>query len=117
MRRPTTVEAVHIAPGVKIEQHPVIEGPFVEVREVVVAPLYPRGVRFLHEVCVPALLRQVEIRPAVAEIMTAYLNTPEGRRCRPESVRQVLARLYQENVLVAGTEAFTPTTPGEIQSD
>jgi flavin-dependent dehydrogenase len=117
MRRPTTVGAVRIAADVRIELRPVIEGPFVEVREVVVAPPYPRGVRFLHEVCVPVLLHQVETRPAVADIMTAYLTTPEGRRCRPESVRQVLARLYRENVLVADAAAFTPTAPGETQSD
>ncbi len=117
MRRPTTVGAVRIAADVRIELRPVIEGPFVEVREVMVAPPYPRGVRFLHEVCVPVLLHQVEIHPAVADIMTAYLSTPEGRHCRPESVRQLLARLYRENVLVAGAEAFTPTAPGETQSD
>jgi flavin-dependent dehydrogenase len=104
VQKPTRVANVRIAPDVKIEQRPVIEGPFVEVREVVIAPPYPRGVRFLQEVCVPVLLRQVETRTAVAEIMTAYLSTPEGRHCRPEAVRQVLARLYQENVLIAVDE-------------
>jgi hypothetical protein len=89
---------------VKIEQGPVIEGQFVEVREVVIAPLYPRGVRFLQEVCVPVLLRQVDTHTAVADILTAYFNTPAGRHCRPESARQVLARLYQENLLVAVEE-------------
>lgn len=99
--RPKRVTAVYIAPEVTIEQRPVIEGPFVELREVVIAPPYPRGVRFLQEVCVPVLLRQMETHAEVADIMTAYLNTPEGTHCRPESVRQVLARLYQENVLLA----------------
>lgn len=100
-QKPTRVNALRWAPGATIQQRPVIEGSFVELREVVVAPPYPRGVRFLQEVCVPVLLRQIETRTAVADIMTAYLSTPEGRHCRPESVRQVLARLYQENVLVA----------------
>ena len=100
-QRPTKVVAVRIAPEARIEQGPVIEGPFVEMREVVIAPPYPRGVRFLQEVCVPVLLRQVETYTGVADILTAYLNTPEGRLCRPEAVRQVLARLYQENVLLA----------------
>jgi hypothetical protein len=86
---------------VTIEQRPVIEGPFVELREVVIAPPYPRGVRFLQGVCVPVLLRQVETQAGLADIITAYLNTPEGKHCRPESVRQVLARLYQENILLA----------------
>ena len=74
------------------------------MREVVIAPPYPRGVRFLQEVCVPVLLRQVEMYTGVADILTAYLNTPEGTHCRPEAVRQVLARLYQENVLLAVEE-------------
>ena len=103
-QKPTRVTALRWASGVTIRQCPVIEGPFVEVREVVIAPPYPRGVRFLQEVCVPVLLRQVETQAGVADIMTAYLNTPEGTHCRPESVRQVLARLYQENVLVAVQE-------------
>jgi hypothetical protein len=104
LQRPTRVAAVRIAPDVKIKQGPVIEGQFVEVREVVIAPPYPRGVRFLQEICVPVLLRQMDTHTAVADILTAYLSTSEGRHCRPESVRQVLARLYQENVLVAVEE-------------
>ena len=87
-----------------------IEGPYVELREVVVAPPYPRGVRFLQDVCVPTLLSLVEAHGAVADVIAAYLNCAEGRRCPPESVRQVLARLYQEGVL-------TVTVPGESQSD
>lgn len=104
MQRPIRVMAVRLAPDVKIEQGPVIEGQFVEVREVVIAPPYPRGVRFLQGVCIPVLLRQVETHTGVADILTAYLNTPEGRLCPPEAVRQVLARLYQENVLLAVEE-------------
>ena len=104
MQRPIRVTAVRIAPDARIEQGPVIERQFVEVREVVIAPPYPRGVRFLQEVCVPVLLRQVETYAGVANILTAYLNTPEGRLCRPEAVRQVLARLYQEQVLLAVEE-------------
>jgi flavin-dependent dehydrogenase len=100
-QKPTRVTALRWASGVAIEQRPVIEGSFVEVREVVVAPPYLRGVRFLQGVCIPTLLRQIETHAGVADIMAAYLNTPEGRHCHPESVRQVLARLYQEKVLAA----------------
>jgi len=110
LRTPHSVSHLRLAPGVTIEQRPVIEGPYVELREVVVAPPYPRGVRFLQDVCVPTLLRLVEAHGAVADVIAAYLNCPEGRRCPPESVRQVLARLYQEGVLTA-------TEPGESQSD
>ncbi|MBI3801584.1 MAG: hypothetical protein HY268_32010, partial [Deltaproteobacteria bacterium] len=99
IRNPQFVSYVRLAPGVAIEPRAVIEGPYVELREVVVAPLYPRGVRFLQNVCVPTLLRAVETHGAVAEVIGAYLQSPEGKRCPPESVRQVLARLYHENVL------------------
>jgi len=92
---------VRLTPGVTIAQRAVIEGPYVELREAVVAPPYPRGVRFLQNVCVPTLLRAVETHGAVADVITAYLQSPEGKRCPPESVRQVLARLYQEGVLTA----------------
>jgi flavin-dependent dehydrogenase len=98
---PQRVSHLRLAPGVTIEPRPVIEGPYVELREVVVAPPYPRGVRFLQHVCVPTLLRAVEAKEAVADVIAAYLQSAEGRHCPPESVRQVLARLYQEGVLVA----------------
>jgi hypothetical protein len=90
-----------LTPGVTVEPRPVIEGPFVELRDAVVAPPYPRGVRFLQGVYVPVLLEVVKAHSAVAGAMTAYLQTPEGKGCPPESVRQVLARLYQEGVLTA----------------
>ena len=101
IRNPQPVSHVRLAPGVTIESRAVIEGPYVELREAMVAPLYPRGVRFLQNVCVPILLRAVEAHGAVAEVIGAYLQSPEGKRCPPESVRQVLARLYHENVLTA----------------
>ena len=108
-RNPQSVSHVCLAPGVRIEPRAVIEGPYVELREVVVAPLYPRGVRFLQNVCVPTLLRAVETHGAVADVIAAYLRSPEGKRCPPESIRQVLARLYQEAILTA-------TAPGESRS-
>jgi hypothetical protein len=98
---PRSVSHVRWAPGVTIEQRAVIEGPYVELREAVIALPYPRGVRFLQDVCVPTLLRAVETHRAVADVITAYLQSPEGKHCPPESVRQVLARLYQEGVLTA----------------
>ena len=104
------VSQLKIAPEVTIEQHPVIEGPFVEVRDVVIAPLHPRGVRFLDNVCIPTLLQAVREYGAVADIMQAYLRSPEGSQCPPESVRQILARLYREGVL-------TTIAPGETRSD
>jgi flavin-dependent dehydrogenase len=96
---PQRVSHLDLAPGVTIEPRPVIEGPFVELRDTVIAPPYPRGVRFLQGVCAPILLDAVKAHGVIASIMTAYLQTPEGKGCPPESVRQALARLYQEGVL------------------
>src|SRR5262249_10877207 len=110
IRQPRSVSSVRLAPGVTIAPRAVVEGPYVEFREAVVAPPYPRGVRFLQGVCVPTLLRAVETHGAVATVIAAYLQSPEGQGCPPESVRQVLARLYQEGILTA-------TAPGESQSD
>ena len=95
------VSTLRIAPGVTIEQRPVIEGPFIELREVVVAPLYPRGIRILQQVHLPKLLTIVRQQSAVGDIMTQYLATTEGKNCPPETVRQTLARLYQEEILVS----------------
>jgi flavin-dependent dehydrogenase len=95
------ISALHVAPEVTIEQRPVIEGPYVELREVVVAPRYPRGVRTLQQVYLPRLLGIVRRQSAVSTIMTQYLATPEGKQCPAESIRQVLARLYQEGILVS----------------
>lgn len=104
-----TVSHLTLASGVTIEQRPVIEGPFVELREVLVAPAHPRGVRFLDKVCAPALVRLVATHSSLAHVIEAYVRLPEGRRTPAESVRQVLARLYQEGVL-------TTNAPSESQS-
>lgn len=104
---PHTVSAVRIAPGVTIESRPVIEGAFVELREVVVAPRYPRGVRFLLNVNVPRLLTVVAQHSTVAEVITTYLTLSQPEQTPPESVRQVLARLYQEGILVSSDATAT----------
>ena len=99
-----SVSALRIAPGVTIEERPVIEGSYVELREVIVAPSYPRGVRVLQQVYLPRLLAIVSHQSAIVDIMTHYLATPEGKNCPPEAVRQALARLYHEGIL-ASTDA------------
>lgn len=104
------VSHLRIAAEVTIEQRPVIEGPFVELRDVVIAPLHPRGIRFLDNICLPPLLKIVAQHQALSRIIPAYLNSPEGKNCAPEAIRQILARLYQEGVLTA-------TAPNETRSD
>jgi flavin-dependent dehydrogenase len=101
------ISNLRIAPEVTIEQRPVIEGPYVESREVVVAPLYPRGVRILQQVHLPSLLAVVRQQSAVGDIMSQYLATPEGKQCPPEAVRQVLARLYHEAILLSTDATVT----------
>jgi flavin-dependent dehydrogenase len=104
------VSHLRIAAEVTIEQRPVIEGPFVELRDVVVTPLHPRGLRFLDNICLPPLLKIVAQHSALSRIIPSYLNSPEGRNCAPEAIRQLLSRLYQEGVLTA-------IAPHETRSD
>jgi len=104
---PQRISSLRIAPEVTIEPRPVIEGTFVELRDVVVAPRYPRGVRFLLNVNVPRLLTIVARHSAVAEVITTYLALSQAEQTPPESVRQVLARLYQEGILVSSNPTAT----------
>lgn len=94
------VSHLSVAPDAVVREQPVIEGAYVELRPVVVAPRYPRGLRFLSGVDVPRLLECVQTQGAVTDVLAAYRRTP-GRRPtqRAAEVRQVLARLCQDGVL------------------
>ena len=95
------ISRLHVGPGVSMEKRAVIEGQYVELREVVVTPENTRGFRFLGEVCVPLLLTLVTQRGEVSEVISAYVHSAEGSHCPPDQVGQVLARLYQEGIVVA----------------
>ena len=66
------VSQLDLAPEVTITRRPVIEGPFVELRDVVVTPLHPRGIRFLDNICLPPLLKIVAQHQALSRIIPAY---------------------------------------------
>ena len=83
-----------------IEQRPTIEGAYIELREAAITSRYPNGVRYLDRVCVPTLLSIVKRNPTIGEIILAYLGHSDGENCPPEAVRQVLARCYQEGLLI-----------------
>ncbi len=104
------VSHLMVMPDLRIQEKPVIEGSYVELRPAVVTPRYPRGLRFLSGVNVPTLLRYVQTQCAVPDILEAYQRHPDGRRNSPAQVRQVLAQLYQEGLL-------RPISPDESQSD
>ena len=104
------VSHLMVTPDLRIQEKPVIEGSYVELRPAVVTPRYPRGLRFLSGVNVPVLLRCVQTRRAVVDILDAYQRHPDGRQSPPAQVRQVLAQLYQEGLL-------RPISPDESQSD
>jgi len=104
------VSHLMVTPDLRIQEQPVIEGSYVELRPAVVTPRYPRGLRFLSGVNVPTLLRCVQTRRAVPDILEAYQRYPDGRQSPPAQVRRVLAQLYQEGLL-------RPISPGESQSD
>lgn len=103
------VAHVRLAPGISIVTRPVIEGPFVELRDVVTGPHHRRGLRFLDGVNVPELLEIVRSRSAVSDVVAAYSVKREGHRLAPEHVRRVLHRLCSEGVLL-------PRRPDETRS-
>ena len=111
-----TLSHLKWAPGVSIQQRPTIEGTYISLRDTVIAPRYSDGIRFLERLCLPTLLRIVAQRSAIAEVIPAYLNHPDGRGCPPEAIRQGLARCFQEGIVVeaqpesvhsGGASAFT----------
>ncbi len=93
-----------------IQERPVIEGSYVELRPTVVTPRHPRGLRFLSGVNIPTLLRCVQKHHAVPAILEAYQRHPDGQKSVPPQIRQVLAQLYQDGLL-------RPTSPDESQSN
>jgi hypothetical protein len=100
---------LRIAPGVSLENRAVIEGPFVELRRVVVAPHRPRGIRFLNGLDVAPLLEIVRARASISEVIAAYQKHPAGVGKRSEHVMRVLLDLCREGVLER-------LEPAEIQS-
>lgn len=98
---PSEVSHVRLAPDARIERRPVLEWPYVETREALVTDSNTRGLRFLHNVCVPALLREIRKKPAVTDIVAGYLKRREAGGADSGMVRAALVRLYREGVLIA----------------
>jgi flavin-dependent dehydrogenase len=101
LKPPSEVSHVRLAPDVRIERRPVLEWPYVEMRQVLVTDSNARGLRFLHNVCVPALLKEIKKKPAVTDIVAGYLKRREGKNSDPGMVRAALVRLYRDGVLIA----------------
>jgi flavin-dependent dehydrogenase len=101
LKPPSEVSHVRVAPDVRIQRRPVLEWPYVEMREVLLTDSNARGLRFLHNVCVPALLREIKKKPAVTDIVAGYLNRREGKNSDSGMVRAALVRLYRDGVLIA----------------
>ncbi len=79
LKPPTEVSHVRVAPNVRIERRPVLEWPYVGTREVLVNESNARGLRYLHNVCVPSLLKEIRKKPAIVDIVAGYLNRREAR--------------------------------------
>lgn len=59
--------------GIRVVHRPVLEGEFIEVREVVVVPGNVRGVRYWGTICVPELLDLLGDSPTVMEGVQRFL--------------------------------------------
>jgi flavin-dependent dehydrogenase len=101
LKPPSEVSHVRLAPDARIERRPVLEWPYVETREVLVTDRNARGLRFLNNICVPALLKEIKKKPAVIDIVAGYLKRREGKNSDSDMVRAALVRLYREGVLKA----------------
>ncbi len=101
LRPPSAVSHVALAHDVRLERRPVLEWPWIATREVLVTGRHPRGVRFLHKVCIPALIKEVRKCPAVIDVLNGYLRRREGRDADAGMVRAALVALYREGVLIA----------------
>ena len=101
LKPPSEVSHVRLAADVRIERRPVLEWPYIEAREVLVTGRAPRGIRFLHDVSVPELIKEIERNSAITDILTGYLRRPEGKRCNSDMVRSALVRLYREGAIIA----------------
>jgi hypothetical protein len=101
LKPPSEVSHVALAQDARLERRPVLEWPWVETREVLVSARHPRGVRFLHKVSIPALIKEIRKHPAVVDVLNGYLNRSEGRGVDSGMVRAALVALYREGVLIA----------------
>jgi flavin-dependent dehydrogenase len=101
LRPPSEISHVRLAPDARIERRPVLEWPYIEMREALVTDSNPRGLRFLHNVSVPGLIEQIKRSAAITDILTGYLRRPEGKHCDSDMVRSALVRLYREGALTA----------------
>ena len=103
------VSQLALAANVQVQDKPVIEGAYVELRPVVLSPHYPRGLRFMAGINVPTLLQCVQTHVTVSDILEAYQRHPDGQGSAQAQIRQVLAQLYQSGLL-------KPTSPDGSQS-
>src|SRR5262249_22454412 len=76
LKPPSEVSHVRIASDIRLEHRPVLEWPYIGRREVLITSTNVRGLRFLHGVCVPVLLKEIKKKPAITEIISGYLKRP-----------------------------------------
>ncbi|MGA7849637.1 MAG: NAD(P)/FAD-dependent oxidoreductase [Terriglobales bacterium] len=65
-------DRITMGPDVQLQQRPVIEGAFVELRPAVVSPQAGRGVRYCGDLCVPDLMGLLSDRPALEVLLSRY---------------------------------------------
>ncbi len=101
LKPPTEVSHVRVSTDARIERRPVLEWPYVATREVLVNESNVRGLRYLHNVCVPSLLKEIKKKPAIVDIVAGYLSRREARNADSGMVRAALVRLYREGAVMA----------------
>lgn len=71
-------DRITTGPAVQLEERPVIEGEFVELRPAVVSPQAGRGVRYCGDLYVPDLMELLSDRPALEVLLSRYQRLHPG---------------------------------------
>lgn len=69
---------VTTGPAVELRERPVIEGEFVELRPVVIAPEAQRGLRYCGDLCVPDLIDLISDQPTFNLLFSRYQHLHGG---------------------------------------
>lgn len=91
-------DRIRLGRGTCVVERPVLEGEFIEIREVVTFPGNERGVRYCGTVCVPELLDLLGDSPTVLDVVRRYLART-ARSMNPRYVFEVLRRLLSSGTI------------------
>ncbi|MBI3988214.1 MAG: FAD-dependent monooxygenase [candidate division NC10 bacterium] len=91
-------DRIRLGRGTCIVKRPVLEGEFIEIKEVVTSPGNERGVRYYGTICVPDLLALLEDSPRAVDVVQRYL-AKTARSMTPQYLFEALCRLLSSGII------------------